>query len=52
MKVKYCITLYHLGRKSDKIMCTRSYKSTLKYALLKHLFKGHCLYFNIKKVTK
>jgi hypothetical protein len=47
MKAKYVITLYHLGRKSDKIKCRRSLVSTIKYAI-KHLLRGNCIYFTIK----
>jgi hypothetical protein len=50
MKTKHLLILHHLFGQPDYIKCTRGKLSTIKYGF-RHLKKGNCLYFTVKKLV-
>ncbi len=49
MKSKYLVTFYHIDFTTTKRVCTRTRKSTRKFAF-KHLFTRGIVFFTIKNL--
>ncbi len=47
MRTQHLVTFYKIGKPSSTCVCTRSYKSTRKFAF-KHLFTDGVIFFKIK----